>query len=268
MEIRSIRSRWLLGLFVTGGLVLFVAGIFMIGKQKNLFNPIFRLTTTFHNVSGLQVGNNVRFSGINVGTVDDIRIINDSTVLVEMIIQKGVQQFIKADCRAVLGSDGIIGDRVLVITKGSTAATIAREGMMLASGEPIEMDGIVSKLMVTVDNTEIVTQQLAEILIKINKGKGALGQLIQDSSIAENFKETIVNIKRSSKGLDENMNAAKNSFLLKGYFKKKEKQEEEKRALEKNGGKKPETKREARRREARERKEAEKQKAIDINSNK
>lgn len=76
-------------------MALFVLVIFIIGKQKNLFNPVFKLKTTFNNVSGLQVGNNVRFSGINVGTVDNIIIINDSSVEVELLIKKEVNQFIK-----------------------------------------------------------------------------------------------------------------------------------------------------------------------------
>ena len=76
-----------LGIFITGGLLLFIAAIFIIGKQKNLFNPVFRVVTTFHNISGLQVGNNIRFAGINVGTIDDINIINDSSVKVVMSIR-------------------------------------------------------------------------------------------------------------------------------------------------------------------------------------
>ena len=98
METHTQKFKIRLGLFVAGGLALFVIAIFIIGKQKNLFNPVFKLTTTFYNVSGLQVGNNIRFSGINVGTVDNIRIINDSTVKVEMSIKKNVNQFIKSDC--------------------------------------------------------------------------------------------------------------------------------------------------------------------------
>jgi len=80
-----------LGLFIAGGLALFVIAIFIIGKQKNMFNPVYKLTTTFYNVSGLQVGNNIRFSGIIVGTVDNISIINDSTVKVDMLIKKGCE---------------------------------------------------------------------------------------------------------------------------------------------------------------------------------
>ena len=212
-----------LGLFIAGGLALFVFTIFIIGRQKNLFNPVFKLTTTFYSISGLQVGNNIRFSGINVGTVDNIKIINDSTVRVDMMIRKEVQQFIKEDCEAAIGSEGIIGDRLLVITQGSSDAPMVKDGQQLVSTEPIETDAIMANLNVSSWNAGIITEQLAEIMTKINSGNGTLGRLIQDSTIAENINETIANLKKSSKGLDENMEAAKHNFLLKGYFNKKEK---------------------------------------------
>jgi len=112
METHTQKFKIRLGLFIAGGLALFVFAIFIIGKQKNLFNPVFKLTTTFYNVSGLQVGNNIRFSGINVGTVDNIVIINDSTVKVDMLVKKDVRQFIKSDCEVAIGSEGLIGDRL------------------------------------------------------------------------------------------------------------------------------------------------------------
>jgi phospholipid/cholesterol/gamma-HCH transport system substrate-binding protein len=223
MDTHTKKFKVRLGLFVAGGLALFVLAIFIIGKQKNLFNPVFKLTTTFYNVSGLQVGNNIRFSGINVGTVDNISIINDSTVRVDLLIKKDVKQFIKTDCEVAIGSEGLIGDRLLIITRGSLDAPLAKEGQQLASSEPVETDAIMASLKVTAGNAEIISQQLAEIMIKINSGKGTLGRLIQDSTIAENLSQTIVNLKQSTKGLEENMEAAKNNFLLKGYFKKKEK---------------------------------------------
>ena len=213
-----------LGLFIAGGIALFLLAIFIIGKQQNLFNPVFKLTTTFYNVSGLQVGNNVRFTGINVGTVDNISIINDSTVRVDMLIKKDVNKFIKSDCIVAIGSEGLIGDRLLMITQGSTDAPLAKEGMQLASTEPVETDAIMASLEVTAVNAEIISQQLAEIMVNINSGKGTLGRLIQDTTIAENLSETMVNIKQSSKGLEENMEAAKHNFLLRGYFNKKEKE--------------------------------------------
>ncbi|HAQ18103.1 MAG TPA: MCE family protein [Prolixibacteraceae bacterium] len=234
METHTPQFKVRLGLFVAGGLALFILAIFIIGKQKNLFNPVFKLTTTFYNVSGLQVGNNIRFSGINVGTVDNISIINDSTVRVDLLVQKDVKRFIKSDCVVAIGSEGLIGDRLLIITQGSANADLVREGEELVSIEPVETDAIIASLQISAGNAEIITEQLAEIMFKINSGEGTLGRLIQDTTIARNLDQTIINLKKSSKGLDENMEAAKHNFLLKGYFNKKaraagKKAEEEKK---------------------------------------
>jgi phospholipid/cholesterol/gamma-HCH transport system substrate-binding protein len=204
-------------------LTLFVLAIFIIGKQKNLFNPVFTLRSTFSNVSGLRVGNNIRFSGINVGTVNNIIIINDSTVRVDMSVKIEVKRFIKTDSEVAIGSEGLIGDRLLIITQGSTDASVAADGQQLNSKEPVETDAIMASLQVTAGNAEIITEQLAEIMTKINSGEGTLGRLIQDTTIARNLNQTIVNLKQSSKGLGENMEAAKHNFLFRGYFKKKEK---------------------------------------------
>jgi ABC-type transport system involved in resistance to organic solvents, periplasmic component len=223
MEKHTTKFKVRLGLFIAGGLMIFIVAVFIIGRQKNLFVPVYKLTTTFYNVSGLQVGNNIRFSGINVGTVDNIKIINDSTVQVDMLIQKNVQKFIKADCEAAIGSAGLIGDRILIITQGSSYAALAKDGQQIASKEPVEPDAIMASLQVTADNAAIVSFQLAEIMTKVNSGNGTLGRFIQDSTIAENINQTIMNLKKSSKGLDENMNAAKENFLFRGYYKRREK---------------------------------------------
>lgn len=218
-----------LGLFITGGLALFVFALFIIGRQKNLFDPVFKLTTTFYNVSGLQVGSNVRFSGINVGTVDNISIINDSTVMVDLLIKKDVQRFIRSDCEVAIGTNGIIGDRLLIITQGGHDSPIVKEGQSLVSKEPVETDAIMANLQVTAVNAAIITNQLAKIMTKINKGHGTLSRLIQDPKIADNLDQTIVNLKKSSKGLDQNMQAAKGSFFLKGFFKNKAKAAQKKK---------------------------------------
>jgi phospholipid/cholesterol/gamma-HCH transport system substrate-binding protein len=234
METHSQNYKIKLGLFILGGLALLVIAIFIIGKQQNLFNPVYRLTTDFYNVSGLQVGNNVRFSGINVGTVDKIRIINDTTVRVDLLIQKSVQQFIKADSEVGIGSEGLIGDRIVIISHGSPGSPIAQADQRLFSNEPVETDAIIESLEITAAYAEIIANEMAEIMIKINSGQGALGQLIQDSTFALNLNQTMVNLRRSSRGLEQNMEAAKDNFLLRGFFKKKEREAaRQKRAEEK-----------------------------------
>jgi phospholipid/cholesterol/gamma-HCH transport system substrate-binding protein len=239
METQSPKFKARLGLFVATGIALFVIAIFYIGRQQHLFNPVFKISSKFNNVSGLQVGNNIRFSGINVGTVDDIFIINDSTVKVDMLVDVDVKKFIKTDCRVAIGSEGIIGDRVINITQGNGESPTVKDGQMLQSMEPVETDAIISSLQVTAENAEVVSGELAEIMFNINQGKGTLGRLIHDTTIAENIDQTIENLKSGSKSLDQNMEAAKSNFLLKGYFKKKErarKEAEERRLkeLEKN----------------------------------
>lgn len=229
MSIQKNNYKVRLGLFILIGVTLFLSAIFIIGKQKNMFNPVFTLTSTFYNVSGLQVGNNIRFLGINVGTVNRISIINDSSVRVEMIIKSDVKPFIKQDSKVSIGSEGIIGDKIILISQGSSNGPAITKGQELLSLEPIETDAIIASLEITAGNAEIISHELAEIMININNGQGTLGRLIQDEAIADNLSQTITNLRKSSKGLDENMEAAKSNILLRGYFNKKEKAAEKKK---------------------------------------
>jgi len=218
----SPKFKFRLGLFVAGGLALFVIAIFIIGKQRNMFDPVYELKATFFNVSGLQVGNNVRFSGINVGTVENIDIINDSTVMVVMSIRKAVQEFIKVDSEVTIGSEGLIGDRLLVISQGGAGSVVAQAGALLSSNEPVETDEIMASLEVTAANAEVITGELAEIMAQVNSGEGTIGKLIRSDEMATSLDKTMKNLEKSSKGLEQNMEAAKENFLLRGFFKKKE----------------------------------------------
>ena len=224
-----------LGLFVIIGIGLFVLAIFVIGRQKNLFDPVFTLSTRFSNVSGLQVGNSVRFSGINIGTVDRITIINDTTIQVKMLIKEDVRKFIKVDSEARIGSEGIIGDKVVSISNGAANSKSITDNQLIDSNEPVEMDEIMQSLEVTAGNAAIASEEITQILYKINKGEGTLGRLINDEDIANNLDKTIGNLKQGTKGLSENMEAAKDNFLLRGFFKKKERAEQKRlKAIEKD----------------------------------
>ena len=161
----------------------------------------------------MQVGNNVRFSGINVGTVDNITIINDSTVRVVMMIRKEIKKFIKSDSKVAIGSEGLIGDRLMIITQGSTDAPLAKEGQALASLEPVETDAIIASLQVTAGYAEVIAQQLSEIMLKINSGKGTLGRFIHDTTIAGNLNQTIMNFEKISESMDETINETKQNIF-------------------------------------------------------
>lgn len=192
------------------GFLIFAIGIFLIGRQQNLFNPVFKLTTNFNNISGLRAGNNVRFSGIDVGTINTITIVNDTTIQIDMLIKRSVREFIKTDSEAAIGSEGIIGDRVVIISQGNSDSQSIREGQVIPSVEPVEMDDIISSLYVTARHTEVITAQLAEIMTNINMGDGTLGRLIHDTDVADNIDRTIINFRNASKSVEENMD----SFML------------------------------------------------------
>jgi phospholipid/cholesterol/gamma-HCH transport system substrate-binding protein len=235
--------KWKLGLFAAVTLVVAIGAIYYIGKQKNKFGSVFRLSALFNSVSGLKLGSNVRLGGIDVGTVDDIELVTDTSVLVQMVLHKDIQKFIKKDAKASIGSEGLMGDKVVVISPGTIGQPIVAENDSLASRQPVETDQILSSLKTSADNAAIITANLADISNRINHGKGALGKLLHDTSLSSNISSTMKNLKKSSEGLNENMEAAKHNFLLRGYFRKKErekkkKEEEERKKQEEEDQKK------------------------------
>jgi phospholipid/cholesterol/gamma-HCH transport system substrate-binding protein len=220
---------WKLGMFVTIGLLLFIMAIYFIGKQKNLFGSTFNITSQFKTVSGLEVGNNVRFSGINIGTVEEIQLINDSSVVVRMVIKDEVREFIKTDARASIGSDGLMGDKVLTISPGVKSTKVIENGGAIASVNGIEMQDLMKSVKKSVDNAAVITDELAIFSHSMNNGNGALARLVRDDKMANSVSNTLSNLESGTKGFSENMEAAKSNFLLKGYFKKKEKEKEKKK---------------------------------------
>lgn len=223
----SAKSKIRLGLFITTAILLFVGAVFYLGKKKNIFTATFNIAGTFRNVSGLQIGNNVRFAGITVGTIGNILILNDTSVKVEMVIENNTKKFIKKDSYATIGSEGLMGDRVVNITQGTFASPSIEEGNEIQTMEPAETDAILTSLQATGENAEFITNQLSEIFFKINSGQGTLGRLIQDSTFAGNLSQTINNLKAGTEGFTQNMEAAKHSVFLRGYYKKKQKERDE-----------------------------------------
>ena len=219
------------GIFVLVAIGVLLLTIFMIGRQKSLFTNTFSVYANFKNVSGLQTGNFVRFAGINVGTVSDISISNDSTVRVDILLQTRVKPYIKADSRASIASDGLMGDKLLQIAAGSDTAKLLKAGGQVTGVEPMDMDKIMKKIELIADNAGTITGDLAGIVGKVNSGKGSLGKLLNSNdfersiqSTVESTNKTVQNIGKAAGGVSENMEAAKHSFLFKGYFKKREKQ--------------------------------------------
>lgn len=186
-----------LGTFIITGTILLVAALYFIGNKQNLFGSTFRISAQFHNVNGLMRGNNVRFGGIDVGTVESVEIITDSSVNVIMIIETKVQRFIKKNAVASVGTDGLMGNKLVNINSEKNNSTMVEEGDVLHASNPVEMDEMVKTLNVTNENIREITGNLKTITDKISS-KNSLWNLLTDTAIAENVKASIVNLKLMS----------------------------------------------------------------------
>jgi phospholipid/cholesterol/gamma-HCH transport system substrate-binding protein len=217
-----------LGVFVTISVALLVTGIYFIGQKQQLFSHTFQVSGVFKDISGLQVGNNVRFSGINVGIVEDIAQISDSTVQVDMQVDEKTRKFIKKNAKAVIGSDGLMGNKIVVIIPGPAGMQELANNDFITTVQPVNIDEILSNLKITSNNMADITFDLAGIMKNIHEGKGTIGELFMDSSMAKNVNQAFVNIKQGAGGFKNNMDAAGHSFLLRGFLKKKDKDKDEK----------------------------------------
>ncbi|MBA4239551.1 MAG: MCE family protein [Sphingobacteriaceae bacterium] len=215
-----------LGIFVSIGFALLIACIYLIGERQQLFSNTFQVSGIFKNISGLQIGNNVRFSGINVGIVDNIEQLTDTTVKVDMMINDDTRKFMKKNAKAIIGSDGLMGNKIVIITPGTNGQKTLADNDVIATEQPVTMDDILIKLKVTGDNAATITSDLAVVMTNIREGKGTIGKLLMDTAMAKEVDQALTNIKQGAGGFKQNMNAASNNVLLRGYFKKKKKADE------------------------------------------
>ncbi|NCQ17262.1 MAG: organic solvent ABC transporter substrate-binding protein [Ignavibacteria bacterium CG22_combo_CG10-13_8_21_14_all_37_15] len=201
-----------LGIFISLGIAVFLIGIYFIGERQQLFRSTFRVSGVFKDVAGLQAGGNVRFSGINVGTVENIDIVSDSSVRVEILIDESSRKFIKKDAIASIGSEGLMGNKILIINPGQGKEKEIQNNDIIKTVPPINMDEVLLSLKTTIDNTSKITKDLSKITNDIQTGKGTIGRLLMDKSLAQNFDSAIVNLKQGSAGLKILMDDAKISF--------------------------------------------------------
>ena len=207
--------QWKLGMFIIIGLILFVGTIYFVGKQKNLFGSTFELYSKFNSVNGLEVGNNVRLSGINIGTVEEIEFLTDTSVVIKLVIKDEVRKFIKKDAVASISSDGLMGDKVLTISSGKKSKVIVEDQDNIVSKSAIEMDDLMVSVKKSVDNAGVISAELAQFSHSMNNGNGALSRLVSDEEFGNSVKSMVTNLENSSdefKKFTSNMNNGKGAL--------------------------------------------------------
>jgi phospholipid/cholesterol/gamma-HCH transport system substrate-binding protein len=185
-----------IGIFTAVGIMILVIGIFVIGKKKNLFGDTFQIYGTFNNVGGLQEGNNIRFAGINVGTVEKISIVSDTLIRVDMVLQSKIKPFLKSTSFASIGSDGLMGDKLITIAAGKANSVLLPNGGRIITINPLDFEKSIVKLTNVASNAEIITGELAAITLQLREGKGSMGRLLYRDDLAKGLEGTMVNAQR------------------------------------------------------------------------
>lgn len=183
-----------LGSFVIGAIIIFLGTIFYLGSQNNYFNKTFMISAIFKNVEGLKEGDNVWLSGVKIGTIKKVQIISEGKVIVTLSLKDKQNQFIKKDATAFIGSDGLIGNKIVIIRPGTTSEII-EDGDTINSLSPTDTQELFTLAKDIGNSTQSITSDLKLISAKINRGEGILGELLHDGPISTDLRSAIQSLK-------------------------------------------------------------------------
>jgi phospholipid/cholesterol/gamma-HCH transport system substrate-binding protein len=210
-----------LGIFIVTALVLFAAGVFWIGSKQFLFTSTYHLNAEFQNVAGLVDGAEVRVGGLHQGTVKRIDLPRGPGQKLRVVMDlKGItRDVIKKDSVAAISSEGLVGDKFIEISFGSAQAQKVNEGDTIQTATPLQISDLIQKANSILDSASGTIQNVGDtaanleaISDKINRGAGTVGALVNDKSVFQNANAAV-------KSLQEDMEALKHNFLLRGFFK-------------------------------------------------
>jgi phospholipid/cholesterol/gamma-HCH transport system substrate-binding protein len=193
----------IVGLFIIIGLVIIIIGVFSLGKQKKTFVKGFTLNTVFDDVSGLQSGNNVWLSGVKVGTVKRLSFLPNSRVLVSMVIQKSLEPIIRKDSRTKISSDGLIGNKIIVIFGGSSSTAEVANGDFLTAQKALSTEDMLVTLQANNKNLLAITGSFRSIGQKIDSGNGALGTLLNNKVMANKIGSSINSLEATMSNFED-----------------------------------------------------------------
>jgi phospholipid/cholesterol/gamma-HCH transport system substrate-binding protein len=195
---RTTSEKIRVGVFVILGTAFLLVATYLIGNNESMFNKTFTISTVFKNVNGLQLGNNVRFSGINVGAVKAIEMENDTTIRVRMAIGQKMQAHIKKNAVATIGSDGLVGNMIVNIVPGKGDSTSIIDGDQISSYSRIGTADMLNTLNVTNENAALLTAKLLKVADALADGKGTFDMLINDTIMSANLVQTVNELRITS----------------------------------------------------------------------
>jgi len=197
MDSQEIKRNMKLGAFVLGGVALFLISVFYLGRENNIFSKTFTVSAVFKNVEGLKDGDNVWLSGVKIGTVKKVSIISEGQVIVTMSLKEKQNEFIKKDATANIGSDGLVGNKIVVIRPGSAAETI-HDNDTINSFSPTDTQELFNLAKEVGTDIKAITSDLKITTAKINAGQGVIGELLNEGDMAKELRASMAAIRRAS----------------------------------------------------------------------
>lgn len=208
MRSTSNRRAVIVGIFTLIGIAILVVTILTLGSQRKTFTNSIMVTSVFSNVNGLQKGNNIWFTGVKVGTVKSVDIIQSGRVEVKMNIDESAQKYIHKDAHAKLSSDGLIGNKIVEIYGGSLQIPHIETGDVLRTDTLLSTDAMMNTLSKNNDNLLAITNDLKTITNRIADGKGTLGKLLNDDTLMNQINALTSSLNRSANHVEQLSNAA------------------------------------------------------------
>ncbi len=188
-----------LGIFIFVGFLLIVTSIFLIGNKESMFSKTIIVKAYFANIEGLRKGAPVRLSGIDIGSIKDIRIVGSEKGQVEvtMKLDATAQKFIKTNTRAAIETEGLVGNKVISLIIDTTEASQIKDGDSIQGIDPLAFGVIIKEVQGTLANIKDMSKNLDEILQKVNDGEGSIGKLINENDLYFNTNSLIVTADKS-----------------------------------------------------------------------
>ncbi len=198
MQTTETKRNVSVGLFIFLGLLIFIVGIFVLGGQQKSFVKSLRINAVFNDVGGLKPGNNVWFSGVKIGTVKTIKFFGSSQVEVSMSIEESAQHYIRKDASAKLSSDGLIGNKIIVLLGGNPKTAEIENGDILHVQKDLSTDDIMKTFQENNENLIGITSNFKKLSADMVKGKGTAGALLADSTLANSFRAIVMNLQKTT----------------------------------------------------------------------
>jgi len=198
----NIRRSIILGIFIFIGLAIFIVTVLTLGTQKKTFENTISIKAVFDNVNGLQKGNNIWFSGVKIGTIKKVMLTGNSMVEVTMSIEENSSKFIRKDAMAKISSDGLIGNKIIVIYGGTPQYPSVQAGDVLAIEKLLNTEELIKTLEKNNNNLLEITNGFKIVSQRLVDGKGTIGRLLTDESLVNNLNATMITLQRTSKNLE------------------------------------------------------------------